>query len=110
MGIATYFENVSCDQHVLFRNFEFISMTVHNRNAFINQFGAIFENFYKKNTKITGDEMHQLLCLLCPDFPTPIIYLALTIIDSKQAKSYPFIVLAEVVLNVFLYWDILKYA
>eukprot|EP01084_Bolivina_argentea_P266731 452547_1 len=53
--------------------------------------------------------MHQLLCLLCPDFPSSLIYLAITIIDTKNTELYPFTKLTDIVLNVFLYWDILQH-
>lgn len=87
-----------------------MSLTIHNRNSFVSQFLNIFQYFNQNNAKITGDEIHQLLCLLCPDFPTSIIYLALSIInDSDNGKQYPFQILSNVVLNVFLYWDIINY-
>ena len=103
------FENVASKQHILFRNFNFISSTIHNRHSFISQFNTIFKNFYSSQIKVTGDEIHQLLCLLCPDFPTCLIYLSLSIFDNKHSKEFPFIVLTDVILNIFLYWDILQY-
>eukprot|EP01083_Nonionella_stella_P317253 1154074_1 len=54
--IATYFENVAAQQHVLFRRFEYISLTIHNRNSFIFQFSSIFESFYTHKVMVTGDE------------------------------------------------------
>ena len=81
--IAKYFENVVSGENILFRNFSYITQTDHNIDSFILQFQSIFQSYFfdqSNSNKITGNAFLQLLCLLCPNFPSAIIDLAIVLL------------------------------
>ncbi|CAG9319003.1 C11orf49_1 [Blepharisma stoltei] len=70
--LQEYFSVALKGEHVLLRDFSFISSSQYNRSCFINQVAKIFHtNPYFKI--ITALDYHQCLCLLCSDFPRSLV-------------------------------------
>jgi hypothetical protein len=55
-------------EHILLREYAFVSATALNRKCFLQQVKKVFHStpYYKV---ITALDYHQMLCLVCSDFP-----------------------------------------
>jgi hypothetical protein len=55
-------------EHILLREYAFVSATALNRKCFLQQVKKVFHStpYYKQ---ITALDYHQMLCLVCSDFP-----------------------------------------
>jgi hypothetical protein len=72
--LAAYFANVQSGKHVLFRKFKFISASVLNRRSFIAQLKNTFRSIAAApDCEMRPEVLHQLVCLLCPDFPFSLV-------------------------------------
>uniref|UniRef100_A0A3Q2E104 Centriolar satellite-associated tubulin polyglutamylase complex regulator 1 n=1 Tax=Cyprinodon variegatus TaxID=28743 RepID=A0A3Q2E104_CYPVA len=70
---AEYFSSVKNGNHVLFREFNFIRATQHNRASFIRVFWRCFRQIGKSGDLLSMLEYRSLLQLLCPDFPLEVV-------------------------------------
>ncbi|XP_065148437.1 centriolar satellite-associated tubulin polyglutamylase complex regulator 1 [Paramisgurnus dabryanus] len=70
---AEYFTSVKNGNHVLFREFNYIKATPHNRVSFIHIFWKCFRQIGKNGDLLSMSEYSSLLQLLCPDFPVEMI-------------------------------------
>lgn len=70
--LAAYFNAAATGSNVLFRQFKYVNCTPHNRRCFVQQFKQIFRGFNAKEV-MKPEAFHQLLCLLCPDFPFSLV-------------------------------------
>lgn len=70
--LASYFQSVSNGTNVLFRQFKYVNSTPRNRRSFIRLFSDIFSAF-RASESLKPEALHQLLCLLCPDFPFSLV-------------------------------------
>ncbi|XP_037539038.1 UPF0705 protein C11orf49 homolog [Nematolebias whitei] len=71
MGMC--FSSVKNSNHVLFRDFNYIRATQHNRAAFIRVFWRSFRQIGKSGDLLSVLEYRSLLQLLCPDFPLEVV-------------------------------------
>lgn len=69
---ATYFESARNGKNVAFRHFKYVNATPSNRLHFIRAFRRVFKDIPKER-RLTPECFHQLLCLLCPDFPSSLV-------------------------------------
>lgn len=69
--LANYFSNVANGENVLFRQFKYINCTPQNRRAFLWRFKSTYANYEQE--MLTPESFHQLLLLLCPDFPFSLV-------------------------------------
>uniref|UniRef100_A0AAQ4S7F7 Centriolar satellite-associated tubulin polyglutamylase complex regulator 1 n=1 Tax=Gasterosteus aculeatus aculeatus TaxID=481459 RepID=A0AAQ4S7F7_GASAC len=66
---AEYFSSVKNSNHVLFREYNYIRATPHNRASFIRVFWRCYRQIGKSGDLLSTLEYRSLLQLLCPDFP-----------------------------------------
>ena len=59
---------------------------------------------------IPVDDYHQLMVLLCPDFPRHLIDRALTLMDTDASSSLPFAKLSQAVQTCFFYSGLATYS
>ncbi|XP_033098505.1 UPF0705 protein C11orf49 homolog [Anneissia japonica] len=67
------FQSVQFGTHTLYREFDFIQKTSHNRASFICTFWKCYKYIGKSGDLLNVQEYHSLLCLLCPDFPLDVV-------------------------------------
>lgn len=70
---AEYFSSVKNSNHVLFREFNYIQATPHNRASFIRVFWRCYRQIGKSGDLLSMLEYRSLLQLLCPDFPVMLV-------------------------------------
>ncbi|MEQ2178954.1 hypothetical protein GOODEAATRI_019501, partial [Goodea atripinnis] len=74
------FSSVKNSNHVLFREFNYITATQHNRASFIRVFWRCFRQIGKSGDLLSVWEYRSLLQLLCPDFPLEVVRSAARIV------------------------------
>ncbi|XP_077425548.1 centriolar satellite-associated tubulin polyglutamylase complex regulator 1 [Vanacampus margaritifer] len=77
---AEYFSSVKNGNHILFREFNYIRATPHNRASFIRVFWRCYRQIGKSGDLLSILEYSSLLQLLCPDFPMEIVKSAARIV------------------------------
>ncbi|KAF0040868.1 hypothetical protein F2P81_006766 [Scophthalmus maximus] len=82
---AEYFSSVKNSNHVLFREFNYIRATPHNRVSFIRVFWRCFRQIGKSGDLLSVLEYRSLLQLLCPDFPVETVQSAARIVLMDDA-------------------------
>lgn len=67
-----YFNTTLRGEHILLREYAFVSATQLNRKSFLQQVKKVFHStpHYKI---ITALDYHQMICLVCSDFPRNLI-------------------------------------
>ena len=70
--LADYFKSVQTGSHVVFREYNFICATPHNRKSFISTFWQTYQSVAECSEAMRTVEYHSLLRLLCTDFPLEI--------------------------------------
>ncbi len=67
-----YFNTTLRGEHILLREYAFVSATQLNRKSFLQQVKKVFHStpHYKV---ITALDYHQMICLVCSDFPRNLI-------------------------------------
>lgn len=82
---AEYFSSVKNCNHVLFREFNYIRVTPHNRASFIRVFWRCYRQIGKSGDYLSVLEYRSLLQLLCPDFPVEMVQSAGRIVLMDDA-------------------------
>ncbi|KAA8590594.1 centriolar satellite-associated tubulin polyglutamylase complex regulator 1 [Etheostoma spectabile] len=82
---AEYFSSVKNSNHVLFREYNYIRATPHNRASFIRVFWRCYRQIGKNGDLLSMLEYRSLLQLLCPDFPLEILQSAARIVLLDDA-------------------------
>lgn len=67
--LSEYFTSLRDGNHTMFREFQFIQATPHNRASFVKLFWKCYRQIGKKGDLLSIQEYHSLVTLLCPDFP-----------------------------------------
>ncbi|XP_041852057.1 UPF0705 protein C11orf49 homolog [Melanotaenia boesemani] len=84
---AEYFSSVKNCNHVLFREFNYIRATPHNRTSFIRVFWRCFRQVGKSGDFLSVLEYRSLLQLLCPDFPLEVVQSVARIVLMDDATD-----------------------
>ncbi|XP_015818778.1 centriolar satellite-associated tubulin polyglutamylase complex regulator 1 [Nothobranchius furzeri] len=84
---AEYFSSVKNSNHVLFREFNYIRATEHNRASFIRVFWRCFRQIGKSGDLLSVPEYRSLLQLLCPDFPLEVVQSTARIVLTDDATD-----------------------
>uniref|UniRef100_A0A8C5MTM7 Centriolar satellite-associated tubulin polyglutamylase complex regulator 1 n=1 Tax=Leptobrachium leishanense TaxID=445787 RepID=A0A8C5MTM7_9ANUR len=84
---SEYFASVSRGTHVLFREFDFVQTTPHNRASFLRLFWKCFRTIAKNGDLLTVTGYHSLLQMLCPDFPLDLTQKAARIVLMDDAMD-----------------------
>ncbi|KAM8750834.1 centriolar satellite-associated tubulin polyglutamylase complex regulator 1 [Acanthopagrus schlegelii] len=82
---AEYFSSVKNSNHVLFREYNYIKATPHNRASFIRVFWRCYRQIGKSGDLLSMLEYRSLLQLLCPDFPAETVQSAARIVLMDDA-------------------------
>lgn len=67
--LANYFKSVRNGSHIVFREYNFITATPHNRRSFITTWWQTYSGVPECTVPMRTVEFHSLLRLLCADFP-----------------------------------------
>ncbi|KAL6107430.1 cstpp1 [Pungitius sinensis] len=81
---AEYFSSVKNSNHVLFREYNYIRATPHNRASFIRVFWRCYRQIGKSGDLLSTLEYRSLLQLLCPDFPLEMVELAARVVQMED--------------------------
>lgn len=106
---SSYFANVASGDNVLFRKFKYVSCTPCNRRSFIRIFNQTFAHFNEEDA-LTPESLHQLLCLLCPDFPFSLVRNASRITLDTPAQQIPFKDLSSKLFILFFFSEFMNQA
>lgn len=82
---AEYFSSVKNSNHILFREYNYIKATPHNRASFIRVFWRCYRQIGKSGDLLSMLEYRSLLQLLCPDFPGEMVQNAARIVLTDGA-------------------------
>lgn len=82
---AEYFSSVKNSNHILFREYNYIKATPHNRTSFIRVFWRCYRQIGKSGELLSMQEYRSLLQLLCPDFPLDVVQSAARIVLMDDA-------------------------
>ncbi|XP_063053473.1 centriolar satellite-associated tubulin polyglutamylase complex regulator 1 [Engraulis encrasicolus] len=82
---AEYFNSVKNGNHVMFREFNYIKATQHNRASFLRIFWRCYRQLGKNGDLLAAMEYSSLLQLLCPDFPSEMVQNAARIVLFDDA-------------------------
>ena len=71
---------------MLLREYALINATSYNRKSFLQQMNKVFHTT-PYFTIVTALDYHQMLCLLCSDFPKGIIIEAIKVLEPEQSNN-----------------------
>ncbi|XP_045175142.2 centriolar satellite-associated tubulin polyglutamylase complex regulator 1-like isoform X2 [Mercenaria mercenaria] len=83
--LSEYFTALRDGNHTMFREYQFIHMTPHNRASFVKLFWKCYKQIGKKGDLLSIQEYHSLIALLCSDFPFEIVQKTARIILMDDA-------------------------
>ncbi|XP_068595432.1 centriolar satellite-associated tubulin polyglutamylase complex regulator 1 [Brachionichthys hirsutus] len=84
---AEYFSSVKNGNHVLFREYDYVRATPHNRASFIRVFWRSYRQIGRRGDLLSSLEYMSLLQLLCPDFPVDVVQSAARIVLIDDARD-----------------------
>ncbi|XP_075998356.1 centriolar satellite-associated tubulin polyglutamylase complex regulator 1 isoform X2 [Genypterus blacodes] len=84
---AEYFSSVKNSNHILFREYNYIQATPHNRASFVRVVWRCYRQIGKSGDLMSMLEYRSLLQLLCPDFPVEIVQSAARIVLIDDASD-----------------------
>jgi hypothetical protein len=75
-------------EHILLREYAFVSATQLNRRSFLQQVKKVFHStpHYKV---ITALDYHQMICLVCSDFPRQLIIESVRTLPLQDGTTKP---------------------
>ena len=103
--IYEYFKSVSDGNNVISRDFKYINATPRNRASFVRNFQDSHGSM-PGDERVTAEDYHQLLCLLCPDFSPSVVQAAarpLLVGQPAGDRHLPFSALSVATQAVFFY-------
>eukprot|EP00347_Sterkiella_histriomuscorum_P016943 403351256 len=82
-----YFNTTLKGEHILLREYAFVSATPLNRKCFLQQVKKVFHStpYYKV---ISALDYHQMLCLVCSDFPRSLMVETVKTLPIAGATSF----------------------
>jgi len=84
--LSDYFKSVVDGTNVLHRSFRYVNSTPRNRKSFIRQFYSLYKHI-NSDEELTVDSFHELLTLMCSDFPYSLVRNASRI--TMEVKDFP---------------------
>lgn len=76
-----YFSTTLKGEHVLLREYAFVSATALNRRSFLQQIKKVFHQTPHFKT-VTALDYHQMICLVCSDFPRQLMIDAVRVLPQ----------------------------
>lgn len=98
--LQDYFQRVRAGNHVFRRKYSFVSATPYNRRCFIKLIWQAFVNIIREKVPMRGSDYHQLVELVCADFPIEIIHQVMSVLAHQTEVKIPE---KAVMFNDFLY-------
>lgn len=83
--LSEYFTALRDGNHTMFREYQFIHATPHNRASFVKLFWKCYKQIGKKGDLLSIQEYHSLITLLCSDFPFELVQKTARIILMDDA-------------------------
>jgi len=83
LALQQYFQKIVDSTHIHGREFAFIDATARNRLSLVRSFESTFACF-EPNEVLVAEDVHQLLCIVCPDFPIDIVRSSLKPFSSPK--------------------------
>ena len=83
LALQQYFQKIVDRTHIHGREFAFIDATARNRLSLVRSFESTFACF-EPNELLVAEDVHQLLCIVCPDFPIDIVRSSLKPFSSTK--------------------------
>ncbi|XP_052234027.1 centriolar satellite-associated tubulin polyglutamylase complex regulator 1-like isoform X3 [Dreissena polymorpha] len=83
--LSEYFTALRDGNHTMFREYQFIYQTPHNRASFVKLFWKCYRQIGKKGDLLSIQEYHSLITLLCSDFPFEVVQKTARIILMDDA-------------------------
>jgi hypothetical protein len=96
--LLSYFDRVRAGTHVFGRKFHFVSATPHNRKSFIKVYWQSFVRIIQEEKLLNSSDHHQLLQLLCQDFPLSLCNQVMEIRKKSDITLTEFIYTLQVLL------------
>jgi hypothetical protein len=106
--IHEYFQGVLKGENVVLREFGYVNSTSRNRLSFIINFEEAYKQMSEEEA-MPVDDYHQLLVLLCPDFPRLLIDRALSMTGADAGKPLQFSKFSQAVQTCFFYAGTLSF-
>eukprot|EP00658_Telonema_sp_P-2_P077143 TRINITY_DN6914_c0_g1_i3.p2 TRINITY_DN6914_c0_g1~~TRINITY_DN6914_c0_g1_i3.p2 ORF type:complete len:151 (+),score=37.97 TRINITY_DN6914_c0_g1_i3:225-677(+) len=108
-AIAEYLGEVCAGRHVSGREFSFCNASPHNRASLMSVTAQSLKRF-DGTMPLSATDFHQLVCLLCPDFPRHLVMEAATLLSPSEPSrleqaSFNVHVLLEQVMRDSHEWD-----
>ena len=94
------------------RSFEYVSLNPYNRRCFIRIFQRVYANI-SASQAFSVSSFHELLRLLCPDFPSSVVRNASFVSDPRDDKpqsAFTFGELSRVVFHLFFFSEFMNHA
>ncbi|CAF0775645.1 unnamed protein product [Brachionus calyciflorus] len=85
-----YFKTVLEGNHILYRDYTFVSSTPYNRACFVQKFFELFSQFLFREETVNCIEMHSLVMLICVNFPKHIIEKSFNIASNEENSKILF--------------------
>ena len=102
--VYEYFKGIMNGENVLSREYAYISATQRNRLAFIFHIGNCYPHL-SDSESLTPNDYHQLLCIVCSDFPKSLVDEALV---GTQEEDYNYGTISRMVMIYFFYQEFFK--
>ncbi|TGZ59845.1 hypothetical protein CRM22_008845 [Opisthorchis felineus] len=83
--LANYFRLVKKGTHTVFREYDYVVLTNHNRISFLSSIRKFYQPL--RHQDVTADEFFSLLRLLCPDFPRFLVIRAFKTIRTRETET-----------------------
>jgi hypothetical protein len=99
LAIQQYFAKIVNGANIHGREFKFIDATSRNRLSFIRSFESVFSSFDSEEL-LVAEDIHQLLCIICPDFPIIIVH---SLLAPFQQRNLSYSTVSKCVSVYFFY-------
>ncbi|RNA16184.1 hypothetical protein BpHYR1_016335 [Brachionus plicatilis] len=85
-----YFKTVLEGNHILYRDFSFVSRTQYNRACFVQKFFELFCHLLTRDERVNSLEMHSLVMLICVNFPKNLVDKSFRILSRDDNQKICF--------------------
>ena len=102
--VYKYFKSIVTGNNVHSREYAYVYATQRNRLAFILQLDECYPHL-SDSERLTPNDYHQLLCIVCSDFPKSMVDEALI---GLQEEDYTYGTISKMVMLYFFYHEFFK--
>ena len=102
--VYEYFKSIITGSNVHCREYAYVYATQRNRLAFILHLDECYPHL-SDSERLTPNDYHQLLCIVCSDFPKSMVDEAL---NGLEEEDYTYGTISKMVMLYFFYHDFFK--